>query len=272
MITFPRPANRLHGVYILVAADFSVGGPQDKGDRPLRDEITIERSLVAIARAVFGAGGRLATPLHETFTHLLAQISAEYRLPRLAEERERPPEEDEDPRLQSLLMLLPSLRLGGERLPQTDFLFDGNFVTEAWKTWSEHSGDPFQLLKKIDPAAMVCIGGQDDVLKMAHIFREAIGDPEDRPIYPVGITKGDAAKLSEYDQEWKSVRNLDREIMAKVEPAREEWRALVRGDGDELPIDESGVDDPVPHYPFPLIMQRIIDDIGYIDDIGDLVG
>lgn len=242
-----RSSRRLLGRTILLSA--SVPDPErDERFFQIPDAaFQIEQAVVSLARAVFAAGGRLAFGGHPSISPLVALIAGEYRSATYAESlKERAPPQ----------VTIYQSEVFREWIPQdTDLLIRLGLAEEHWVpaavgesykpgAGSAHRQCPKSLLamrarmiEETAPAAMVCIGGMEGVIAEAAMFA-CHG-----PVFALARTGGAAFVLA---QEEKAMA-IDRQVIRDAGLAEDDAKAR---DGDEVEV-----------FPYPLIMQTIVDRI-----------
>jgi hypothetical protein len=164
-------------------------------------QVQIEQAVIALARSVFQAGGRLVFGGHPSISPIVLMVAAEYGFDRPAEssgERQAKP------------VVIYQSKAYEEVIPDTTYeLFNLGYAEINWTEAVE--GEKFdksvkdteqchrsltlmrQSMVRENPDALVCIGGMEGVIEEFEIFRERFPN---RLIYLFEPTGGASSKLA----------------------------------------------------------------------------
>jgi hypothetical protein len=246
-------ADRLAGHSIALAS--GIAGASN-ANAP-RERVRVDEAVLSLARAVFGAGGRIVFTGDPEIETLLAVVASEYRdRQRLEENRER--------------SFDAPLTVYVAHEPWRDAEHDLIFSEEDQRIGYLHRaygdadtlsvpdlGDPSRAAREraytaiygeTKPLAMVCIGGDEaDILPQFTAFRRRRAGT----VFVLASTGGAAARLAKDEDE---LAEFETAIIAESERANRSVSEL-----SERPGEDTHDDNAMP--PYPLIAMRIVDAI-----------
>ena len=230
------------GRALLISASVPTQKMSEKYPRIQHARREIEEAIICVARATFSEGGRIVYGGSPAISLLISMVAAEYLPPRFAEGSEE--------RHAAPIMLYQSMELR-DKYPEMDLLDRLGYITMNWVgfeggTLSRMETLRRRMIENSSPAAMICIGGMDDVQSEVALFQEM---RQGTPVYVMATTGGmaemftrdESSRVYATDQKiWHHIQSIGREMRSEHETEEErEFR----------------------YIPYALIMQSIISDL-----------
>jgi hypothetical protein len=252
-----------------------VGGPVLAEERKEIDwpddepDVRVEEAVLALARGVFGRGGRILAREHPLVTPLLVEAAFEYW-------EALPGEESPEAREQRRFLDAPLLVYSAPRAPDHEEDVADDIERAARIGCLRYIDD--QQLENLPIALVICIGGLGDLGDELEPFSRAWRDVRNRrqpPVYVIPSTGGAASRTLVAAPEGFVVFDLEETIMRTVKARREQMRfelpeelraiAEERARGrerfqEERPIEPAQIPD-FQYAFYPLLIAVILDEI-----------
>ncbi len=186
----------------------SASAPSRDLERYPRLQMEVEDAVIHLARAVFTKGGRLVFGGHPSISPLVASVAREYL-----------PPDDSSPRPQRPIQVFQSDAYKRVIPAATRSLEDYGYAAIRWT--QAQNGEEFDPEKnrsqcksslrfmreemlKLEPLAMVAIGGMDGVAEEAGLFLGKTGER----VFALRSTGGVSGELRKYTGEWLGRQDL----------------------------------------------------------------
>lgn len=242
---------RFRGRTVLLTAGLPTEDRARSGFDPVE---ATEEAVLSLARAIFAEGGQLALIEDEVIAPLVGMVAGEYLVSEFAETAPGGGGEERPPTVAPVRLYRPGRSEEGGEID--DLARYGHLsIRNLGRTGFSVDDQMGFVLADSQPAALVCLGGGEDVESQCRSF---IRLAEGRRAYILGTTGGAAARLAERLWSSESIRRIDFDVLAQLH----DYAPVIHEILGEPEQERESDAEPQPVFlPYPLIMQILVEEL-----------